>query len=64
MPRLLSLAVLLLTTAPALAAERPNIILIFTDDKDYQNGRWMRFGLSFCNDWVTPLGVFRPIQIH
>ena len=36
MPRLLSLAALLLTTAPALAAERPNIVFIFSDDHAYQ----------------------------
>ncbi len=36
MPRLLTLAVLALAAAPADAAERPNIILIFTDDHAYQ----------------------------
>ena len=36
MPRLLSLAALLLTVAPALAAERPNIVFIFSDDHAYQ----------------------------
>ena len=36
MPRLLSVAALLLAAAPAVAAEKPNIILIFIDDIDYQ----------------------------
>ena len=36
MPRLLTLAALLLAAAPVVAAERPNIILIFTDDHAYQ----------------------------
>src|SRR5262245_35648884 len=36
MPRILSLVALLFAAVPALAAEKPNIILIFTDDHAYQ----------------------------
>ena len=36
LPSLLALACLALASAPATAAERPNIVLIFTDDHAYQ----------------------------